>query len=358
MKVFDSIIIGGGPAGLSTALGLGRQARSCLVISHQKFRNDGIEASHAVLGHDHIHPQEIWARGRKQIERYENTSYANVEVITANPGVLPEWSNRKGFEVTSKEGEKWHGKTLVLASGVKDVLPDIKGYAENWPRNIYQCLFCDGWERRTSQKAILCLPSLGNMELAVAAMAFGLDKSRNADRSAKVTILTNGRLDRAALDETVAKKLKGFTALGLITDERKVVELEPADDGVYVHLQSDEDQSLERVFFGFIVHKPRTVLNAPHLIEQLGLETEAGMFGDNIKSNGFAQATNVPGVFTAGDCANALTHVTTAMSSGIGAAGGIVHYLNDLEVEDMLSEHEKDKVNTDLTIELEAGCRN
>lgn len=357
--LYDSIIVGGGPAGLSTALGLGRQSRSCLVISHQRFRNDGIEASHAVLGHDHIHPQEIWARGRKQIERYQNTSYAEAEITTASLQSLPEWSGHQGFKVISQDGQAWQSKTLVLATGVKDLLPALDGYAANWPSNIYQCLFCDGWERRHFEKAILCLDGFGVMEHGVAAMAFGLDKSPNPDGSAKITILANGKLNKSTMDNALQEKLKELIAVGIRIDERKVIKLEdaaPAENGVYVHLKNEQDESIERVFFGFIVHKPKTELNAAHLITQLGLQTEPGMFGDFIKTNGFPQATNVAGVFAAGDSGNALTHVTTAMSSGVGAAGGIIHYLNDIELKDAVSKKDS---GTDgiLAGELQAGCR-
>lgn len=358
--LYDSIVIGGGPAGLSTALGLGRQARSCLVISHQKFRNDGIEASHAVLGHDHIHPQKIWARGREQIERYQNTSYAHAEITKVNLQTHPQRIGCKEFAIVSKDGRSWRGRTLVLATGVKDLLPDLDGYEANWPRNIYQCLFCDGWERRHTQKAILCLSSVGPMEVGVASMAFGLDKSRNADGSARVTILANGKLDRNAIDSALSKKLDALVALGVRIDERKVVKLEDAgsvDKGVYVHLQNDGKDSAERVFFGFIVHKPKTALNASPLLKELGVETEAGMFGDIIKTNGFAQATNVAGVFAVGDCGNTLTHVTTALSSGIGAASGIVHYLDNVDLEHALAEMHSDG-NDAVEVELEAGCRN
>lgn len=358
--LFDSIIVGGGPAGLSTALGLGRQARSCLVLSHKQFRNDGIEASHAVLGHDHIHPQEIWARGREQIDRYKNTSYAHAKITNVHSQDLPEWGGHRGFEITSEDGQIWEGKTLVLATGVKDLLPDLDRYEANWPRNIYQCLFCDGWERRQFQKAILCFQSLGAMEIGVASMALGLNKSPNIDGSAKVTILANGKIDRTCMDDALLRKLDAMVALGVRIDERKVIKLEdagPTQEGVYVHLQDQDGDNVERVFFGFIVHKPRTTLNASDLITQLGIETESGMFGDFIKTNGFPQATNVAGVFAAGDCGSALTHVTTALSSGIGAAGGIVHYLDGIDLEDVLTE--KNGVQEkEISGELEAGCRN
>ncbi|EPS35575.1 hypothetical protein H072_11051 [Dactylellina haptotyla CBS 200.50] len=342
--LYDAIIIGGGPAGLSVALGLGRQTRKCLVISHNVFRNDGIEASHAVLGHDHTHPQEISARARQQIERYGNTSYVDAEIVSARPEEFPQWRNHKGFVVKSKDGQSWSGKTLVLATGVKDILPDLKGYKENWPKNIYQCLFCDGWERRHSQKAVFGDPSAGIFLTAMASMALGLDTEKNRDGSAKVTILTNGpcRADDESLDPAFAKGLKAMLARGVKIDQRKVIALEDADpeEGVYVHLRDESSGAEERLHFGFIVSKPPTTPNAPQLIQELGIELDKGMFGDNIKAAPPFHSTNVPGVFAVGDCGNALTHVTTALATGVSAAGGIVHYLNGMEDADALADIE------------------
>jgi len=337
-RTYDALIIGGGPGGLSVALGLARQSRSCLVISHKHFRNDGIEASHAVLGHDHVHPQTILARAREQIERYSNTSYAAAEIISAKKQKVSQWHGREGFEVKSTDGRKWIGKTLVLATGVRDIFPDLEGYKENWPRNIYQCLFCDGWERRSSEKAILGFPTMKMQDAKMASMALGQDTTRNKDGSAKVTILSNGPFKSDRVDPALAKQVKAVMARGVKLDQRKVVRLERADperEGVYVHLE-DDNGGVEQVFFGFLVHKPDTALNAEDLIEQLGVEVIPGAFGNFVKTTPMMPATNISGVFAVGDSGNPMTHVTTAMSSGIGAAGGIVHYLNEKDDEDAL----------------------
>ncbi|KAK6534123.1 hypothetical protein TWF281_005461 [Arthrobotrys megalospora] len=337
--IFDAIIIGGGPGGLSTALGLCRQSRTSLVISHKVFRNDGIEASHAVLGHDHTHPQEIWAKARQQIDRYGTTSYAEDEVVSAEKQELPEWSGHKGFLVKSKTGQSWLGKTLVLAMGVKDIFPPIKGYKENWPRNIYQCLFCDGWERRNTQKAILGAPT-GMVVPMMASMALGMNKERNEDGSVKVTILSDGpfKLEESNVEPSVVKQLKAVMARGVKIDQRKIISLENSEpeEGVNVRLR-DENGQEENVHFGFIVHKPQTELNGQQLIKELGLETEKGGHGDIIKVTAPFQVTNVPGIYAVGDSGVQLTHVTTAMLSGVSAAGGIVHYLNGLDDEEALA---------------------
>lgn len=338
-KLYDALIIGGGPGGLTVALGLARQSRSCLVISHKRFRNDGIEASHAVLGHDHVHPQAILAKAREQIERYGNTSYAEAEIVAAQRRNIAQWHGREGFQVKSKDGRSWTGRTLVLATGVRDVMPDLEGYQENWPRNIYQCLFCDGWERRRSEKAILGFPSFNLQDSKMASMALGQYTDRGDDGFARVTMLTNGPFESDKVDSVIEKQVKAVMARGVKLDERKVIQLENAEpdrEGVYVHLKGEGGQ-VERVFFGFLVHKPDTKLNAESLIGQLGLEVVPGMFGNVVKTGPMIPTTNVPGVYVAGDSGNLMTHISTAMSSGMGAAGGIVHYLNEKDDEDALS---------------------
>lgn len=356
--LYDAIIVGGGPGGLSAALGLGRQNRTCIVISHKQFRNDGIEASHAVLGHDHIHPQTIWARGREQIARYGNTTYAEAEVVSAKRERLPQWCDHEGFTVKSKDDRSWTGKTLVLATGVKDLFPNLEGYQANWPRNIYQCLFCDGWERRHVEKAILCLPAFSTMEAGMASMALGQYADRNTDGSAKVTILTNGPWDINQAESKLAKQVKALVARGVKLDQRKVIKLEngePGREGVFVHLQDLSSGSEERCFYGFIVHKPKTTMNAADLIQQLGLSTQQGMFGEFLKIESPTQNTNVQGVFAAGDSANNMTHVTTAMSTGVSAAAGVCHYLNEIDSGDALM----DAGNVFTKVDekpIEAGC--
>lgn len=357
--IYDSIIIGGGPGGLSAALGLARQNRTCLVISHKVFRNDGIEASHAVLGHDHIHPQTIWARAREQLVRYGTVSYAQGQISSAHKIKIPQWNNHEGVVVKTNDGQSWTGKSLVLATGVRDLLPDLEGYKENWPRNIYQCLFCDGWERRQDQKAILSLSSFTMHEAGMASMALGMNSERNKDGSAKVTILTNGPWDINKADPALKKQAEALIARGVKIDQRKVVKLENAEleEGVYVHLQDATSGAEERIFFGFIVNKPPTTVNAQDLIAQLGVETDKGMFGDYIKTAVPFQSTNVKGVFAAGDSGSQMTHVTTAMSSGVMAAGGIVHYLNGVANEDVLAGLSENGAEIEGQSEETAVCR-
>ena len=137
-KIYDALILGAGPAGLSVALGLARVKRTALVLSHQKFRNDGIKAMHTVLGFDGAHPAEFRGIGRGQIEKYGNgIEFAEGEAIKVRKASFGD--DDQGFEIEEKGGEVRRGRKMVLAMGAKDAFPDIEGYAENWPDNM--CVF-------------------------------------------------------------------------------------------------------------------------------------------------------------------------------------------------------------------------
>ena len=135
-KVYDALILGAGPAGLSTALGLARIKRTALVLSHQNFRNDGIKAMHTVLSFDGAHPVEFRRIGREQIEKYgDGIEFAEGEAIKVRKADFED--KYQGFEVEEKGGKVWKGRKMVLAMGARDHFPDIEGYAENWPDNMY-----------------------------------------------------------------------------------------------------------------------------------------------------------------------------------------------------------------------------
>lgn len=134
-KIYDALILGAGPAGLSAALALARVKRTALVLSSNKFRNEGIKEVHTVLGHDKRHPAEIRMLGRQQIEAYgPEIEFADGEAVQVRQRELE--PGYQGFEVDTREGKSWMGRKMVLALGSRDVFPAIEGYADNWPDNM------------------------------------------------------------------------------------------------------------------------------------------------------------------------------------------------------------------------------
>jgi thioredoxin reductase len=130
-KIHDVLIIGGGPAGLSTALGLARQLYSAVIFDSGVYRNDRAKYMHNVPTWDHRLPEEYREAGRRDLlTRYNTIRIENVtieEVRRTEAGL---------FEATDAAGHVWEGRKLVLATGVRDIAPEIEGYADCWGRGM------------------------------------------------------------------------------------------------------------------------------------------------------------------------------------------------------------------------------
>lgn len=140
---YDVIIVGGGPAGLSAALVLGRARRRVLVCDAGRPRNAAAVESHNYLTRDGVGPGEILRLGREEIARY-GVEFRATTVASAGRG----GAGRGGFEVVTESGERFASRTLLLATGVVDVLPDIPGFREFYGRGVHHCPYCDGYEYR------------------------------------------------------------------------------------------------------------------------------------------------------------------------------------------------------------------
>lgn len=129
--IVDVLIVGGGPAGLSTALTLARQLHSVVVFDSGSYRNDYADYQHMVLGFDHQEPAHFRAAARENIlSRYKTVTIHDVAVATAKK------LEEDLFELTDVNGVAYHGKKLVLATGVEDLMPDLPGFKECWGKGM------------------------------------------------------------------------------------------------------------------------------------------------------------------------------------------------------------------------------
>src|SRR5688572_27729700 len=120
LKMFDVVIIGGGPAGLSAGLTLGRMRRSVLICDSQQPRNAKSSGVHGFLSRDGIHPQELLQISRDQLAPYTTVQLRSLEVTD----IVPSDSH---FTVHFQDGTSEQTKKVLFASGVKDTLPSIEG---------------------------------------------------------------------------------------------------------------------------------------------------------------------------------------------------------------------------------------
>lgn len=308
-QIVDSLIIGAGPAGLAAALAHARTLTTAVVFDSSSYRNEGITHMHSVPSRDHMDPYEFRRIAREQItSRYETVWFEQATITHAVKKLVGEkkWD---GFEIKDSEGKTYEGRKLILATGSRDIFPDIKGYVENWPQHIYQCLACDGFEQRGTPIGVLEFTSPFHIHFTNMALNF----------DSRVTIFSNGPVSD---EQSIQTQLKLAKAFGAKLDERKIVRLvnngPSHTDGVTIEFTEGEPVTL-----GFLVHKPPTTNRAQDLIEQLGLECVDSKLGGHVKiENPMFNSTSVKGVFAAGDTMVMMKQVTVAMAEGLKAAAG------------------------------------
>ena len=135
---FDAVVVGGGPAGLAAALALGRARRRVLVASCGPTRNAPAHAAHNVFTRDGTPPAELVRVGREQLAPYD----VEVRDVCA----VDVRGEARYFVVSLAGGGEVRSRGIVLATGVRDVLPEIPGFAELWGSGVFHCPYCHGWE--------------------------------------------------------------------------------------------------------------------------------------------------------------------------------------------------------------------
>jgi thioredoxin reductase len=153
-ETFDAVVIGGGAAGLNGALMLARSRRSVVVIDSGTPRNAPAEGVHGLLGHDGTSPAELLKVGREEVRSYGGRIVAG-EVASAAPAEAVDGDLR--FAVTLADGRRFRARRLLVATGLRDVLPDIPGLAPHWGRGVVHCPYCHGWEVRDEPIGVLAV---------------------------------------------------------------------------------------------------------------------------------------------------------------------------------------------------------
>jgi thioredoxin reductase len=290
VRLYDVVIVGGGPAGLSAALMLGRCRRSVLVCDTGKPRNRASQALHGYLTRDGTPPLEFLELARAELGKYDTVELLSAEVVDARC--------RGGqFEVTLAGGDCVRSRKLLLATGMADNIPDIDGIGRLYGRSVFHCPYCDGWEVRDQPIAIYGRGARG-LGLALELMAWSRD----------LVLCTDGPCE---LDDDERARL-ARNGIGL--KEMPVARLD-GTDGALEQIVFDNGESLpRRALFFTAGQSPQS-----ELATRLGCEfNEKGTV-----RTGKYETTHLPGLFVCGDASRAVQWVIVAASEGAEAAFAI-----------------------------------
>jgi thioredoxin reductase len=288
--LFDVIIVGAGPAGLSAALVMGRCRRHVLVCDSGRPRNAASHGLQGYLTRDGIEPAEFLRIAREQLRQYETVALRHAEVIDARRVA-------DTFEVTLASGEHLTSRRLLLATGVVDDIPQIEGLPAFYGTSVFHCPYCDGWEMRDQPLAIYGRGENG-AGLALELILWSRD----------LVLCTDGPTD---LD---SKDIERLERHNIAIRDGKILRLE-GNDGVLERLvfASGESLAVRGMFFSTGQRQ------ASQLAEKLGCEfTDQGCV-----DTGDYEMTNVRGVYVAGDASRLVQFVIVAASEGAQAAVAI-----------------------------------
>jgi thioredoxin reductase len=285
----DVIIVGGGPAGLSAALVLGRCRRSVLLFDHGRYRNAGSRAVHGFLTRDGMSPAELRSAARAEIACYPSVTIREQEVLEAR--VVS-----GGFEVKLADGTREQSRKLVLASGVRDVVPAVRGLRERIGTTVFHCPYCDGWEVRDQPL-----------------FAYG-----HGDSAARFALTLKAWSDDVQLCLDGADP-PGAELLARLAHHRVQVHATPlecvegGDEQLTVRF-SDGSSRHGRALFYSVGCEPMSPL-----AEQLGLDVSPRIGVDT----GRLETTSIPGLYAAGDVSRDALQAIVAAGEGSAAAVAI-----------------------------------
>ena len=293
---FDVLVVGGGPAGLSAALMLGRCRRSVLVCDAGAPRNAAAPRAHGYLTRDGVPPLEILRLGREELHTYG--------VVLRSQVVTSLTCGAQGASAVLADGTTVSARKALLTTGVEDVRPDVPGWETLYGTSIHHCPYCDGWENRDRPLAVYGPPE----QAAALAMSL-LTWSRD------LVVCTDGRRMRAAT--RVSLRTAGIT----VRTER-IGRLE-GEQGRLQRVVFEGGGTLERQALFFTTR-------------QFQRSTLADTLGCRFTGKGHVRCdragrTGVANLFVAGDANGDTQFVVVAAAEGAKAAVAINKELQEEE---------------------------
>jgi thioredoxin reductase len=259
---WECVVIGGGVAGLSAALVLGRARRRTLILDRGGQSNRPAAHVGGLLGHESASPDELYARAHEQLARYDAVVVRDAEAVDAR-------AEGDGFVVVlGNGGDEVQTRTVVLTTGMDYEVPDVPGFREHWGHAVFHCPFCHGWEVR-DRPLVVC--------------------------------------GEGTVAEQQAALLRGWSGDVTVVDPGEVAGLRVEDGTVRAVVRHDGS---EVACEGVLVHAP--LRRRGRLPERLGL----ALTDKDLVAIDALGRTSVPGVYAAGDVAVAPQQVAVALGSG------------------------------------------
>jgi thioredoxin reductase len=283
--MYDVVIVGGGPAGLSAALVLGRCRRRVLICDAGTPRNAAARALHGYLTRDGVEPLELLRIGRDELQPYGIELRRVVVTDVVRSGEL--------FDVLIGTADRVRAHAVLLATGIQDELPAVPGLADCYGTTVHHCPYCDGWEHREKALAVI-----GH---GAGAAGLALSLKTWTDR---VALCTNGppRLNRGHREQLAGQ--------AIVVHEQRIARVDHNDGHVAgLVLATDEFISCQGVFFS---GRQSQQCDLPR---RLGCEfTKRG----TVKTNHLGE-TCVPGIFVVGDASRDVQFAIVAAAEGAKA---------------------------------------
>ncbi|MFJ6538782.1 NAD(P)/FAD-dependent oxidoreductase [Paenarthrobacter sp. NPDC091711] len=299
---YDVVVVGGGAAGLSAAVTLGRALRSVVVIDAGEPRNGPAAGVHGFLSRDGVNPQELLKLGRAEALQYGADMMSGL-AVGARSTAEPMDGSELAFEVDLADGQTVKARRLLVTTGLVDILPDVEGIRERWGRDVLHCPYCHGWEVRNKAIGIL-----GSVPMALHQALLFRQWSPN------ITLFLND------LVEPTEEQWEQLAARSINVVDGKVHALQVTDDALTgVVLASGTMIPVDAVVTGPRLEARSGVLGTlgvPTVEHPMGV-------GSHVDVNPMGGATPVPGVYAAGNVADLMGQVMASAAAGVMAGAAI-----------------------------------
>ncbi|MCP8953229.1 NAD(P)/FAD-dependent oxidoreductase [Bacillus safensis] len=301
--LLDCAIIGGGPAGLSAALVVGRGRKQVTVFDDELPRNRVTQESHGFITNDGMTPFEIRQAGEADLQKYPNITIKRSRIVDIQ-------KKEESFTLLTHEGDAFEAKKIILATGLQDILPEIEGIHDVYGKTLFSCPFCDGWELKDKALALI---AENQRALHMAKLLSNWTKD--------LIVFTNGHV--LADEDKVL-----LTAHSIQVIDVPIVSIDH-DNGQLRSLQLANGEIVNREG-GFVASEFKQ--SAP-FAEKLGcqLTKNAGIETDILGR------TTVSGVFACGDNLGGPAQLVLAAAAGSQAGMGVIHELVQEEFQEKTS---------------------